>query len=804
MMNLSSSALNKHISNLKKTFTSGSKDQAIAECQSLVFLHPSNAPLRKLLAHMLAIIGKPIQAAKQLEFGFDLNPDDEELLFNLAISYRQGLAFAEALKFLSIYVEKYPTKLEGWGSLAECQFQLQLFPEALDSSSKAILLSNQESRIFYIRSKIYRSLKQYDEALSDLVRAIQLQDKNLSYVFEYAEVTLTHQGKHFAKPFFEKATQLQPTDYVELLYLGRSFYELGNINQSIDIFKKLISANQLLESAYLNLGSAHYVLKHYAEALSCYQEVLRLNKNSSDANINVANTLIAQTLFKESTPFIDRALEIDPHSSIAYKLRAQSRLGAGVETEILNDLLHAEKLNPSLESLQGVLLYSKLDICDWSDLAQRKEQLQIAIKNSLDQVLPFQATLFFDLPELHQIAAQEFVKTNFPISRHPPPNFRKSQKDKLRIAYLSPDFGQHPVSYLTAELFELHDRNQFEIIGVSLSYRKDDAYRLRIRNAVDIWLDVSQLTDIQAIELLRDQQIDIAIDLCGHTSNHRLSLWAHRIAPIQISYLGYLGTIGCSQYIDYLIADKTIIPHDYRQFYDEKIIYLPSYQVNDRKKTKPDIVVSKKSLGIPDDHFVFACLNNSFKYHPEIFAAWMKILSATPNSSLLLFGKNPTVIKNLQSAAIDAQVDSSRLIFLQMVDYETYLARLTCIDLFLDTTIYNAGTTASDALWMGVPVVTCIGKSFCARMAASLLVASSMDNLITYSIDEYISLAIELGTNPAKHQVIKNQLRLNIDSCKLFDSSATTRALEQSFQLVWNNFLSGALPKDVEISSHLN
>jgi predicted O-linked N-acetylglucosamine transferase (SPINDLY family) len=790
-MTVNSKALDQQVANIKKIFTEGNQEQAIAACQSLVFLHPPNLVLRKLLANLLAMSGKPLIAAKQLAIGFEFNPNDEELLFNLAICFRQGLDFPEAIRYFSIYVEKYPTSADGWGCLSECQFQERLYNPALDSACQAILLTKQDSRLFYNRSKIYRSLKQFDQAQADLLVAMQMQSQILSYAMEFAEITLIHQGRSFAKPYFEKVTQLKATDYLELLYLGKAHYELGQIDESISIYQKMIAANQYLELSYLNLGSAHYVLRQYPEALKCYQNVLDLNNNSLEANINLANTLQAQNRLKESIPFIQRALEIDPKSGLAYKLRAQSFVGDGFEVEILDDLLLAEKYDSSVESLQGHLLYSKLNICDWSELNSRKDQLQLLIKNAQDHVLPFQATLFFDLPELHQLSAQDYIHTHFPISRHPSPIFDKKPKDRLKIAYISPDFGQHPVSYLTAELFELHDRNQFEVLGVSLSHRPDDSYRLRIKNGVDIWLDVCNLNDLQATKLLRSHDIDIAIDLCGHTRDHRFSLWANRIAPLQISYLGYLGTMGCSQYIDYLIADQTIIPEDQRQFYDEKIIYLPSYQINDRKKPRPTISVTKESLGIPEHHFVFTCLNNVFKYHPEIFDAWMKILLATPNSSLVLFGKSSIVINNLKSTAALAQVDPNRLIFFQSVDYESYLARLTCIDLFLDTPIYNAGTTASDALWMGVPVITCIGQSFSARIAASVLIAAGLEHLITQSLEEYISLAIELASNKIKFQEIKNQIITNSDTCKLFDSFETTKSLEKGYLQIWKHYLDG-------------
>jgi predicted O-linked N-acetylglucosamine transferase (SPINDLY family) len=278
-------------------------------------------------------------------------------------------------------------------------------------------------------------------------------------------------------------------------------------------------------------------------------------------------------------------------------------------------------------------------------------------------------------------------------------------------------------------------------------------------------------------------------------------LFANRIAPIQISYLGYLGTIGGSYFMDYLIADKTIIPDEYRPFYDEKIIYLPSYQMNDRKRPRPIKEVSKTSLGIPEDHFVFACLNNSFKYNPEIFHTWLHILESIPKSSLLLYGKNETVIKNLKSLASDAHIDPNRIIFLTGVPYEEYLSCLKVIDLFLDTTIYNAGTTASDALWMGVPVLTCIGKSFSGRVAASVLNACNMPNMITTSLTDYTKLAIKVASDQHYYQQIKNQLSFAIQDCMLFDSNQTAKSIEKAYQIAWGNYQAQSPIADINIDN---
>ena len=361
-----------------------------------------------------------------------------------------------------------------------------------------------------------------------------------------------------------------------------------------------------------------------------------------------------------------------------------------------------------------------------------------------------------------------------PFTRH------SEEQEKIRVGYFSADFRNHALSILAVELFELHDKSKFETIAFSFGADDKSPMRLRLSQAFSQFIDVSAMTDLEIAKLARNLQIDIAVDLSGYTSNSRTGIFSYRAAPIQLSYLGYLGTMG-SDYYDYLLADKTIIPDGLTQFYSEKIAYLESYQANDRKRAVSKKQFTRQDLGLPEKRFVFCCFNNNYKILPPTFDGWMRILKAVEGSVLFLYAENLWVEANLKEEAKARGVDSSRLVFGERLPSDEYLARYQSCDLFLDTFPYNAGTTASDALWTGLPVLTLTGQSFASRMAASLLKAIDLPELIASTQQEYEALAIELALNPIKFAEIKLKLSNNRLTTALFDTPRFTKNLEATF-----------------------
>ena len=350
-----------------------------------------------------------------------------------------------------------------------------------------------------------------------------------------------------------------------------------------------------------------------------------------------------------------------------------------------------------------------------------------------------------------------------------------------------------------AELFERHDKTKFELTAFSFGPDQNDEMRQRVSKAFDRFIDVRMKTDEEVARLSRDLGIDIAVDLKGVTQDCRTGIFSYRAAPIQVSYLGYPGTMG-AEYIDYLIADKTLIPIESQQHYSEKIVYLPySYQVNDAQRKISDKVFTRSELGLPESWFVFCCFNNNYKITPNTFDLWMKILGQVTGSVLWLFEDNPTAAKNLRLEAQKRGMDPSRLVFAKRMNLPEHLARHKVADLFLDTLPCNAHTTASDALWAGLPVLTQAGESFASRVAASLLNAIELPELVTYTPEAYVALAIDLATHPAKLQELKSKLAANRLTTPLFDTALFTQHIEAAYTLMFERYQADLMPDHIYI-----
>jgi predicted O-linked N-acetylglucosamine transferase (SPINDLY family) len=418
------------------------------------------------------------------------------------------------------------------------------------------------------------------------------------------------------------------------------------------------------------------------------------------------------------------------------------------------------------------------------DYHENKKKLLSKIVRNEKAIPPFAALAIFDLPHIHKLAADVWIKSKLPsldINYYP----KYTRHKKIILGYYSADFHNHATSILMAEFFELHDRDKFEIIAFSFGPDKQDDMRQRVARAFDHFIDVRIKSDKDIAFLSRDMRIDIAIDLKGFTLGSRPNIFAYRCAPVQVNYLGYPGTMS-SDYIDYLIADKTLIPVESQKHYSEKIIYLPNtYQVNDSKRKISDKLFTRKDFGLPESGFVFCCFNNSYKITPQVFGSWMRILNAVHGSVLWLLEVDSKFVQNLQKEADSRGVNANRLIFAKRMPLPEHLARHKLADLFLDTLPYNAHTTASDALWAGLPILTQIGESFAGRVAASLLAAIELPELITSTQKEYESKAIDLATNSEKMEKLKTKLFEKKSITPLFDTQLFTDHIQKGYQLIY-------------------
>ena len=454
----------------------------------------------------------------------------------------------------------------------------------------------------------------------------------------------------------------------------------------------------------------------------------------------------------------------------------------------------AMSIEPDLIGVEGARLYSKMYHCDWRNYDEECQHLISAVKNRKENTEPFAFLSVSSSPEDEHVYATVWASKKYPPSDRPIWNGEIFKHDRIRVAYVSADFYEHATSYLMAGMFECHDRSQFEITGISIGPDDGSKVRRRLEKAFEHFVDVETSTDDQIAAAIEKAEIDILVDLKGFTQDGRTGLFARRCAPIQVNYLGYPGTMG-ADYIDYLIADHTVIPESQQSYYTEKIAYLPnSYQVNDAKRLISDKAFTRAELALPEEGFVFCCFNNNYKIIPSVFDCWMRILKQVEGSVLWLFENNANTASNLRKEAETRGANSKRLVFAERMPLPDHLARHRLADLFLDTLPYNAHTTASDALWAGLPVLTQIGETFAGRVAAGLLNAIGLAELITSTSQAYESLAIELASNSGKLAHIKRKLADNRLTSPLFDTCLFTRHIEAAYTAMYERHKAGLSP----------
>jgi len=439
-------------------------------------------------------------------------------------------------------------------------------------------------------------------------------------------------------------------------------------------------------------------------------------------------------------------------------------------------------------------------ICNWQDLSKDFEQLREAIHAGERASSPFPLVGTPLSAALQRKCSEIYVREKFPENPLLPKFNTRYEHERIRLGYFSADFCNHATAYLMAEFFEQHDKSQFELIAFSIGPIQKDAMRIRLEKAFDRFIEVGTLSDKDISLLARGLEIDIAIDLKGFTQGSRTGIFAMRAAPIQISYMGYPGTMG-AEYIDYLVADATVVPQDQRKHYAENIVHLPdTYWVTDSTIPLPEQSFSRVEFGLPADGFVFCCFNNNYKINPAIFDIWMRLLDRVDGSVLWLLEDNASAAKNLKVEAQARGVSPSRLVFAERLEVSEHLARHHLADLFLDTIPYNAHTTATDALWAGLPVLTSTGETFAGRVAASVLNAIGLPELITHDLAAYESLALELATKPKKINSLKEKLAANRLTHPLFNTARFTKHFESAYRAMLDRHLAGLKPAHITVA----
>ena len=577
--------------------------------------------------------------------------------------------------------------------------------------------------------------------------------------------------------------------------------ELKRLDEALTSYDRAIELKSDYAEAYSNRGNVLKELKRLEEALTSYDRAIELKSDYADAFNNRGNVLKELKRLDEALTSYDRAIELKSDYADAFNNRGIVLQELKRLDEALTSYDRAIAIKPGYEYLFGTMLHTKMFICDWQNFETDVQSLSLKINEGEKSSPSFTVLALIDSLSIQRKASEIWINDKHPINSSLGLISKYQRRNKIRIGYYSADFHNHATAYLMAELFERHDKNSFELIAFSFGPDKKDEMRQRLSKSFDQFIDVRLRTDKDIALMSRDMQIDVAIDLKGFTQDQRLGIFSYRAAPIQVNYIGYPGTMS-AVYIDYIIADPTLIPIESQQYYSEKVVYLPnSYQVNDRQRVIADKVFTKEELGLPSDSFVFCCFNNNFKITPDTFDGWMRILKAVEGSVLWLLEDNPIAGINLRKEAQTRGIDPKRLVFAKRMKPPEHLARHRAADLFIDTLPYNAHTTASDALWAGLPVLTCMGESFASRVAASLLNAIELPELITTTQEYYEATAIELATNPAKLKEIKDKLERNRLTTALFDTPRFTKHIESAYTQMYERYQSDLPPDHIYIEA---
>ena len=581
--------------------------------------------------------------------------------------------------------------------------------------------------------------------------------------------------------------------------IGVVFQKLRNFDEAIMQYKKAITYKNLYLDAYVNLANLFKETKQFEEAIKNYDLAINLNPKLAEVYNNKGNALKEIRKFEEAIKNYDLAINLNPNFAEAYFNTATA----------LQDIKNFEKavlyfekallLDKEIPFCKGYLLHAKMLCCNWSGLNELYKEIYNDVEKNRYSATPFGYQAICDDESNLQKCAQLYSSKRFPEIKNNLFSKKVSKNKKIKIGYLCGEFREQATSILMTEVWEKHNKEDFEIIAFDSGWDDKSLRRNRIINAFDKFIDISKVSDLDAAKIIYEEQIDILINLNGFFGTGKPVVFSYRPAGIQINYLGFPGTIG-SKYIDYILCDQTVVPPESKKFYNEKIIYLPdSYQANDTKRNISDKKFLREELSLPKESFVFCCFNNNYKITPNMFNVWARLLKKIDNSVLWLIDGNSEATENLKKEAKIRNIDVSRLIFAKRMKLEDHLARHKNADLFLDTLPYNAHTTASDSLWAGLPVLTCLGKAFPGRVAASLLKSLDLPELITYSENEYISKAEELALSPEKLTLIKNKLDTNKFSQPLFNTELFCRNLERAFKIIFEKYSLGLETEDIRL-----
>jgi len=765
----------------------GDLASARALYSAVLDVFPKNARAQSRLAKLDAEVQKT---------GQQEGPPQDRLQGLIAL-YNQT-RFTEMLALAENLAAEYASSPVVWNILAAGKQALGQHAEAVSAYRRAIMLKPDYSEAHYNMGNVLQELGELGEAIAAYSRALEIRPAYAAALNNMANALKTQGQYDQSIAAYRRALQIDPAYAEAVNNMGNVLKEQGKLDDAIAAYRRALEIKPAYAIALNNLANSLKDQRNYDDAIAAYQRAIEINPSYAAAYNNMGNALKDQARLDGAIAAYRRAVAINPMLVDAWYNLSFLLQEMGESPDAISGYKRVLDMKPDYASAEAQLIYQKFYICDWSDY-DRAREASARLGIHTDSVPPFALLSANDSPVQQLERSKKYAQEKYNIRYKPLDSKLNISSERIKIGYFSADIHNHATMYLIAGLFREHDRSKFEVFCYSYGLTKSGQFRQNAEDNVEHFFDVTSQSDMQIAELARMHALDIAIDLKGYTQHTRSGIFQYRVAPIQINYLGYPGSMG-AEFIDYIIADNIVISDELRPFYSEKVIYLPhSYQPNDSARFVDPEETTREDFALPNDGFVFCCFNNNYKIGPKEFDIWMRLLQKIEKSVLWLLRSNKWAENNLRREAERRGVDPARIIFADNLAHSKHLARHRHADLFIDTFNYNAHTTASDALWAGLPLVTMIGEQFSARVAASLLNAADLWELITKNEVEYEQLILDLAAKPERLAKLKQNLDANRMTLPLFDTQRYARNFESGLLSVYDLLLKGEGAKDVTV-----
>jgi predicted O-linked N-acetylglucosamine transferase (SPINDLY family) len=786
------------LSRARQLHAAGQLANALAVYDRAIAADPRHAAAFCGRGDVLMDLGRMPLAIASYELAIELDPGHVDAHDFKGIALAQCGRMDEALASFDRAIALSPDNVNTIGNRANLLLAMGRREEALSGFERAIALFPDFAVAHLNRGSVLVDLGRPDEAIASLDRAIALQSGLVDAHFNRAVALVRLGHAEEAATSYRRVLEIMPGHERALSQLAELMAASGRQMEAAGYFGRAFAVQPGQQEAAIRQSTSLADLKLMEDQVEVCRLAVARAPNDPRALGELAAALANIGRQEEALAEFERAIALAPDLALLHRNHSAVLANLGRLDVALEGYDRAAGLDPRCDDAPGARLLWSLLLCKWDGLDQRIAKVAAEIEAGAAPDSPFTLILCSDSPALQRKAAEAFSAERLPKSPAAPIGRKRPRNSKIRVGYFSADFQTHATMQLIAETLEAHDRSRFELFGFSYGGDSADDWRRRAIASFDRFFDVSRVQDADVARAARDMEIDIGVDLKGFTQAGRTGIFAERAAPIQVNFLGYPGTLG--DHFDYLIADRALITDTTREFYSEKIVYLPgSYQPNCKSREVSGKPIDRGEFGLPQDGVVYCCFNQSSKILPPVFEAWMRILEQVEGSVLWLWVMQSAAADNLRRAAEGHGVDPARIVFATTVNVEEHLNRLRLADVFLDTLPCNAHTTASDSLRMGVPVVTCSGETFAGRVAGSLLHALGAPELVTTNLADYEALAVELGKRPKRLAALKEKLRLNAATSSLFDASHFARKLESAYLEMYERHQADEPPADLFI-----